>query len=200
MKRSAVLALMLVLSLSIVVVAAEHDLPNQPLGGNAFSAFPNGNPNTTIDTTINILPYLYVAKWDVTPMVFDLDSPAAMGNAYNIIRDFEFATNTPVRVTLTENFTGTFPATDALHTAILLQKSGHSSSYEVTGHPGQQYAQAIYTFAPGKHSGELNVGIGWYNTGKTKQTSDSWDDLEWWDVLAGEYSGQITITVEDIND
>ena len=71
-------------------------------------------------------------------------------------------------------------------------------------HPGREPASLVRALhrriyiRPGKHVGQLNVGIGWYNTGATSQDAGNWDDLPWWEVLAGEYKGTITMTIEDM--
>lgn len=188
------MALMLVLSVS-VVAAAEHNLPGTPLGSNAFKNAVSQN----IDVEIDIDPFFYIAQLNTEPMEFNLETPAAMGEAYNIIRDFTFGTNTNVKVTLTEDFTGKFRATEALNIALLLQNfEGANNAFELIGKPGSNYAKAIYTFAPGQHAGKLNVGIGWYNTDATSQEAGNWNDLDWWNVLAGEYEGTITMTIEQI--
>ena len=195
MRKALVLAVMLLLALS-AVVSAEHDYPNQPLEPKGWV---DGGYNGEIDVNIWVEPFAYIDKLDTEDMYFTLNTPAAMGNAYNIIRDVVFATNTPVIVRLTETFTGSFPATEALHTALLLQDFSDATTIsEVTGQPGARYASAAYSFPAGKHVGKMNVGIGWYNTPEKKQDQGSWDDLPWWEVLSGEYEGIIGVTIEPV--
>lgn len=195
-----VLALVLVFAISSLTTA-EQIGPSTPLQGHVL----NGDLRLEdIEVTVDVAPFVYLGVVNTESMLFELDSPATMGEAYNIVREFTFATNTPVVVELKETLTGQFAATDALHTAVLLQpKKGQKDDFsytwkhEITGQPGLQHASARYGFAPGIYSGQMNVGLGWYYTNSLSNSNGQWDDLDWWKVKAGEYSGRVTITIQD---
>ncbi|NLA57477.1 MAG: hypothetical protein GX855_01005 [Firmicutes bacterium] len=199
MKKALLLAMMLVLALSVAASADDYGkvyLPQTPLGSHL-----DGNEVTRgFNVDITVYDFVYIGTLSEEPMIFDLDSPAAMGESYSIRRPFIFGTNTPVKVSLSETFTGTFPATSALHTAVGLQKFSKATKVtELVGMPGSNYAMAIYNFPAGKHEGLLNVAVGWYNTDKIAQEDGNWDDLPWWEVLAGRYGGTVTLTIEPLD-
>ncbi len=195
MKKALLLAMMLVLALSVAVSAEDkYYPPSTPLEPNdLFEGM------RSFDVNINIHKFAYIAELSTETMVFELETPAAMGETYSIRRPFIFGTNTPVKVSLPETFTNSLPETSSLATAVALWKfSGATKINDVVGKPGSNSASASYTFTNGRHEGLLVVAVGWYNTDKISQAAGNWDDKPWWEALAGEYGGYVEVTIEPL--
>ena len=70
--------LMIVLSLSVLAAAKEHDYPTTPLLPNSLESDWSVRE---IEVDIDVFSFVYVAEFSTEPMFFDLDSPSSDGRS-----------------------------------------------------------------------------------------------------------------------
>ncbi|HHV93865.1 MAG TPA: hypothetical protein GXX47_04915 [Firmicutes bacterium] len=204
LRKSLVLALMLVLALGSMVLAAPPD---------NFRALPNHLGKThSIPIGLYVEKFAHIGNLEDSPFEFALDAPSSTGDTdERQTKVIEFAANTGVYVELEEDITlqmwRNLPDPDdpsiglPIHVHIALknrdnQRVGGSVSAFASNNKGQRGAWARYSFDSGRYTEEIVLGYGWNAFPYSPPASNrSWDEYAWWLIKDGHYNGHLTITI-----